>query len=238
MTHSLLAARTHPGARPVLLIHGFASNGRNDFENTGLVDALAAAGRGAIVVDLPGHGDGPALTRGGATTSDLARALADTIAASGQDVADVIGYSLGARLAWALAGTGAVRRLVLGGLGAMDPFAGMDVDALAAVAAGSAAPADPMQGMFAQIITSPGLDTPSVLALIEGLGAEPFDPAAGAPTVPTLFVSGTEDQMSHGIEALVAAIPGATLDRVPGDHFAALGSPAFREAAVAFVTED
>lgn len=236
MTTSLLNVRTHPGARPVLLIHGFASNGRNDFESTGLVAALADAGRGAIVVTLPGHADGAALARGAATTSDLARALAETIAASGQDSADVIGYSLGARLGWALAATGAASRLVLGGLGPMDPFAGIDVDALAAVAAGSAAPTDPMQGMFAQIITSPGLDTASVLALIEGLAAEPFDPAVGAPEVPTLFLAGDADQMSQGIEALVASVPGASLRRVPGDHFAALGSAEFREAAVEFVT--
>ena len=42
--------------------------------------------------------------------------------------------------------------------------------------------------------------------------------------------------MSQGVDALVAAVPGSSLVRVPGDHLGALASPEFREAAVGFVT--
>lgn len=236
MTNSLLASRALPAGDAVLLVHGFASNGESDWVATGFADALAAAGRGAIIVDLPGHGAGPALARGQARTSDIANALADVIADTGAESLDVVGYSLGARLAWALASTGRVRRLVLGGLSPLDPFAALDVDALSAVVSGEAAPADPMQGMFAHMLSSPNVDAPSVLALIEGLGAEPFAPAVGAPTVPTLFVGGTEDPMSQGVDALAAAVPGSRVVRVPGDHLGALASPEFRDAALAFLS--
>lgn len=236
MTNSLLSSRTHPGPDPVLLIHGIASNGERDWDSTGFIAALAAAGRGAITVDLPGHGTGPALERGATATHDLAEALAAVIAESGADQRDVVGYSLGARLAWALAATGRVRRLVLGGLSPMDPFAGFDVDGLVAVLAGTAAPADPMQGMFAHMLSAPGLDAPSVVALIEALGREPFDPAQGAPTGPTLFVAGADDPMAQGVDVLVAAVPGSDLVRVPGDHLGALASDEFRSAAIGFLT--
>ncbi|QAY58877.1 alpha/beta hydrolase [Microbacterium protaetiae] len=237
MTNTLLTVRNLPGADAVLLIHGLASDGRSDWETTGVVQALADAGRGAIVVDLPGHGDGPSLHRGQATTSDIAAALADAIADAGLEVADVIAYSLGARLAWTLAGSGLVRRLVLGGLSPMDPFGEIDVDALEA-AAGGAVPADPMIGMLAQILRAPGVDAASVVGLIDALHAEPFDAGVDAPTCPTLFISGSDDQMSQGVEALVTAVPGSTLERVPGDHLGALASPEFRAAAVRFVTTD
>ena len=46
----------------------------------------------------------------------------------GQELADVIGYSLGARLAWSPAATGRVGRLVLGGLSPTDPIAGVDIE--------------------------------------------------------------------------------------------------------------
>lgn len=233
MTNRLLTTIVFPGADPVLLIHGFTSDGTRDFVETGIVTALADAGRGAIVVDLPGHGQGPSLERGGARTSDLALALAE---AAGGASFDVIGYSLGARLAWAVAACGGVCRLVLGGLGAMDPFAGIDADALTEVVAGRSAPADPMQGMFAQMLGAPGLDAGSVIALMEGLGAEPFDPARDVPSVPTLALVGMDDPMSQGIDQIVAAMPHGRLQRVPGDHLAALRSPGFREAAVDFVT--
>jgi pimeloyl-ACP methyl ester carboxylesterase len=175
---TLATVRTFPGADPVLLVHGLASDGAADWEASGFVDALASRCRGAIVVDLPGHGEGPALARGKATTITIVRALADVVDAAqpvgeegtepAHDVADrlgrgterhvaldVVAYSMGARLAWALAATGRVRRLVLGGLSAMEPFAALDADALAAVVAGDREPADPLHGMFAELLRAP-----------------------------------------------------------------------------------
>lgn len=253
-----MAVRTFPRANPVLLVHGLASDGAADWEASGFVDALASHGRGAIVVDLPGHGEGPALARGEATTGTIVRALADVVDAAqpvveagtqptggaadhqGRDAErhgalDVVAYSMGARLAWALAATGRVRRLVLGGLSPMEPFAALDADALAAIVAGEREPADPLHGMFAQLLGTPGIDAPSVIALMEGLGAEPFDPAQDVPMVPTLFISGVDDPVAQGVDELAASVPGARLVRVPGDHHAALHSPQFRDAALEFL---
>lgn len=237
MTDSLLTVRTVAGENPVLLIHGLGSNSRSDWEASGFVDALTSAGRGAILVDLPGHGDGPALARGEVTTGGIAAALAAAVDEHAGGRVDVIGYSLGARLAWALAATGRVNRLVLGGLSPMEPFALVNLDALADAAAGKGAPADPITGMFAGMLGAPGLDPTSVIALIGALAAEPFDATKDVPQVPTLFVSGEGDQMAQGVEQMVAGVPGATLVRVPGDHFGALASPEFRAAAIGFVTE-
>lgn len=41
--------------------------------------------------------------------------------------------------------------------------------------------------------------------------------------------------MTQGIEGLAAALPQATLERVPGDHRGALDSAELRAAALAFL---
>jgi len=231
-----------PGASlpPVVLLHGFASSGHEDFAATGWPQALADAGRTSHVVDLPGHGASPAVAADSATTTAVVDTIIAAIDALGVDQVDVVAYSLGARLAWELpsASGGRVRRMVLGGLSPFEPFAAVDVDALLlATGAGAGATIDPLTGMMAGMVSAPGRDTASLVALIAGLGAEPFSPQDGVPDVPTLFVAGSEDPMSGGIEQLVGAVPGASIVRVPGDHRGALDSAEFREAAVAYLAE-
>ncbi|MFK3671335.1 alpha/beta fold hydrolase [Leifsonia aquatica] len=222
---------------PVLLLHGFASSSAEDFGDW--ADALAAAGREAYLVDLPGHGGSPAVPGADAgTTSAVVAALAAVVRSIDAERVDVIGYSLGARLAWELpAATGCVGRLVLGGLSPFEPFAGVDIVAIARAVDGEP-PADPFVGMMAGMVSGAGRDTDSLLALMAGLGSEPFapeDPAASRPDVPTLLVAGADDPMTQGLEGLTAVVPDARLVRAPGDHLGALHSPAFREAALTFL---
>ncbi len=232
--HSTPAAAGTTAHPPVLLIHGFAATAEEDFLATGWPEALAAAGHDVHAVDLPGHGDSPAVSRHAATTSAVVSALAAVIADLGDEV-DVVGYSLGARLAWELpAATGHVRRLVLGGLSPFEPFAAVDVDAVAAASAGAPA-AEPLVGMMATMVSAPGRDTASLLALMAGLGSEPFDPSRGAPAVPTLIVRGEDDPMTQGLEGLASTLPDARFQTVPGDHRGALDSAEFRAAVVRFL---
>ncbi|WP_029947400.1 alpha/beta fold hydrolase [Leifsonia aquatica] len=234
--HRLTAVRQPAPLPPVLLLHGFASSARADFG--AWAELLADAGRDAYLIDLPGHGDSPAIAGTAATTDAVVAALASTVDALGAERVDVIGYSLGARLAWELpAATGRVRRLVLGGLSPFEPFAGVDVVAVARAVDGEP-PADPFAGMMAGMVSGPGRDTDSLLALIAGLGSQPFapeDPAATRPDVPTLFVAGADDAMTQGLEGLTAIVPDARLVRVPGDHLGALASSEFRAAALTFL---
>src|SRR3954462_6906784 len=47
---------TDAGLRPVLLLHGFSSSSKLNWEDSGWLTALLDAGRRVITVDLPGHG--------------------------------------------------------------------------------------------------------------------------------------------------------------------------------------
>lgn len=229
----VLPVHTFAGTRPVLLIHGFTRSAELDWIETGWPEALAAAGRGAIAVDLPGHGTGPTVARGAMSVDAIIAAIVAAIDGTGEKVVDVIGYSLGAKLAWNLAATGRVRRLVLGGMSPTNPNTAIDVDLLGAVARGEAEPPDPKYARLAEWVSIPRLDRDTLLWLIEALDADEFDPIVNPPQLPTLFVAGDEDsQLDHIAETL----PFATYVVVPGDHYRALISAEFRTAAIDFVT--
>ena len=105
---------------PILLIHGFASNIATNWRLTHWLQSLTEAGRRVIAFDTRGHGRSeklyePALYGAPAMAED-ARRLLDHL---GIVRADVMGYSMGARIAvfFALAHPERVRSLILGGVG-------------------------------------------------------------------------------------------------------------------------
>lgn len=235
MTTLFVSHRPGTG-RPIVFLHGLASSGSRDWPESAWRNVVD--GRPSIVIDLPAHGDSPAA--GVLTTSRLLDALASAIiGAAGTGEVDVVGYSLGARLAWDLAGHPSlrVRRLALGGLAADEPFAFVDLDAARSALLGGAAPSDPLTGMIAHMATLPGNDALGILDLIEGLAAEPFRPADRAPEQPALLLGGEADEMAAGIDDLARLLPQGSASCVPGDHLGALQSPEFRAAVGAFLAD-
>lgn len=94
-----------------LLLHGFT--GSSQSWGDGLIDALASLGPPPVLVDLPGHG-----RHAGDTDPDhfTLEAVLESIGdASGGEPIDLVGYSMGGRLAlaYAVAHPEAVRTLVL-----------------------------------------------------------------------------------------------------------------------------
>ncbi|WEK62502.1 MAG: alpha/beta hydrolase [Candidatus Microbacterium colombiense] len=228
---SPLSIAHHPGSgRPVVFLHGLASRGEQDWPEAEW--AAVFDDRPRLVVDLPAHGDSPALGVSG--TSAVLDALATGI---GAEEVDVVAYSLGARLAWDLARRPdvTVRRLVLGGLSAGEPFAAVDLAATRAALAGGPAPSDPLTAMIGHMISLPGNRPDALIDLIEGLAAEPFAPDHDGPRMPVMLLGGADDGMAAGIDALTALLPDARTTRVPGDHLAALHAPEFRDAVRNFL---
>lgn len=229
------------GARPVIALHGLASDGATDW--AGWSDALSEAGFSPYIVDLPGHGasvpvDGADQVRADriiAAVSELAdRAARET----GVERVDVIGYSLGARLAWDVPRANPrVRRLALGGLSPAEPFGALDLDALRRVAVDGAEAPDELTGMIAGMISGPGHDAASLVNVVSGLAAVPFDPAT-PPQVPTLLVAGDSDPMSQGADAVADTLPQGRFEQVPGDHLGALAGEDFRRLVLDFLTAD
>ena len=105
---------------PILLIHGFASTHAVNWANTLWIKTLTEAGRRVIAFDNRGHGQSDKLYEPTDYATPLmaedARRLLDYI---GIERADVMGYSMGARISafLALAHGKRVRSAILGGLG-------------------------------------------------------------------------------------------------------------------------
>src|SRR2546430_15321615 len=103
---------------PIVLIHGFASTAAINWVHPGWVTTLTKARRRVIALDNRGHGESskpydPAAYQS-ATMAEDVRALLDHL---GVARADVMGYSMGARIAayLTLAHPDRVRSLILGG---------------------------------------------------------------------------------------------------------------------------
>ncbi|MCC3277467.1 alpha/beta hydrolase [Arthrobacter sp. zg-Y20] len=242
-------AAADAGLRPVLLLHGFASNSQLNWHDAGWVSALVAAGRRVITVDLPGHGASAAPAdldsyRPSRIRADLlqvaqdagVRPLADGDPASGLDV---VGYSLGSRLAWEFGATQPelVHRMVLGGPGSADPLAEFDLDAAREAAAGGAPVADPRTAellRMAQLV--PGNNLAALFRMVEAIKEEPFNPEAAVPAMPLLLVAGDRDDLAATAPELAALSGRAELLELPArTHANAVTSRAFKSAALDFL---
>jgi pimeloyl-ACP methyl ester carboxylesterase len=241
------------GFRPVLLLHGFSSSSKLNWEDSGWLAALLEAGRRVITVDLPGHGrsgapedmDSYSPSRIRADLLQLVfdagvRPLRDGDPSSGLDV---IGYSLGSRLAWEFGATQheLVHRLVLGGPNVADPLA--DFDLIAAqryLADGTPIADESTAGLLKMAMLLPSNNIFALLSLIEAIKTEPYDPAEAVPRMPMLLVAGEKDDRAATMPELAAlgAKAGGMVEQLvlPGrNHTNAITSRAFKQGAISFL---
>lgn len=249
----VLEPASDAGLRPVLLLHGFSSSGKLNWHDTGWVAALLEAGRRIITVDLPGHGrsgapedmDSYSPSRIRADLLQIAfdagvRPLHDGDPASG---VDVVGYSLGARLAWEFGATQPeiVHRLVLGGPNIADPLAAFDlIAAQHYLADGTPIADESTAGLLKMAMLLPTNNIFALLSLVDAIKAEPFDPAEAVPHMPMLLVAGDKDERAATMPQLAAlAIRAGSMAEqllLPGrNHTNAITSRAFKQGAIAFL---
>lgn len=237
-----LAYLDEGSGEPVLLIHGFASSRLVNWVYPGWVETLKTAGRRVIAIDNRGHGDSeklydPADYHLSTMAADAARLL-DHL---GVARADVMGYSMGARIAATLAieHPERVRSLVVGGLGAamMTGMLSAEPIAQALEASSIAAVSDPTGRTFRQFAEQTKSDRLALAACIRS-SREPI-PAERAATIacPTLIAVGTKDLIAGSPAELAAVIPGAEVLDIPGrDHMVAVGDRVFKQGVVEFLS--
>ena len=228
---------------PILLIHGFASTGRVNWWEPGWVQTLTGAGRKVITIDNRGHGGSqklydPALYPATEMAED-ARLLLDHL---GFAQADVMGYSMGARVAAFLTirHPDRVRRAVFAGL-ASRMITG--VGGGEAIARGLEAPSrddidDPGARSFRIFAEHTKSDLRALAACIRS-SREKISPADLATIkVPVLVVAGETDEIAGDVETLVRAIPGARGVVLPNrNHMNAVGDKGYKAAVVKFLSE-
>jgi pimeloyl-ACP methyl ester carboxylesterase len=229
---------------PVLLIHGFASNARVNWRDTLWVETLAGAGHQVIAHDNRGHGQSQKLydpaDYGAYEMAEDARRLLDHLEIA---QADVIGYSMGARLTalLAIAHPDRVRRAVLGGLAAnmIRGLGGSETIAKALEADDAATITDPAARGFRAFAEQTDSDLRALAACMRGSRQAVSKQTLARIACPVLVVAGEADEIAGPVEPLVAAIPDARGLPLPGrDHMKAVGDRLFKQKVVAFLGEN
>ena len=226
---------------PILLIHGFASYHVINWLSTGWHKTLAHDGRRVIAFDNRGHGaSGKLYDPADYATAIMAQDAAGLLAYLGVARADVMGYSMGARIAafLARANTGLVRGLILGGLGDhLVNGVGLPLKIAEAMEAPSLdALSDPMQRMFRKFAEGTQSDLRALAACIRG-SRQTLTPAEAASILtPTLIAIGTNDDVAGNPHKLAAMMGAATAFGIAGrDHNLAVGDRSYKQAALDFL---
>jgi pimeloyl-ACP methyl ester carboxylesterase len=236
-----IAYQTAGGGPPVLLIHGFASNGAVNWVFTGWTDTLAKAGFRSIVIDNRGHGQSAKLydprDYGIPAMAEDARRLLDHL---GIGAAAVMGYSMGARIASFLtvAHPSRVSRAVFAGLAAnlMGGIGGGEASASGLEAASLDEVTGAAPRAFRAFAEQTRGDLKALAACMRSprrtITAEEF----AAVKCPVLVVAGEKDEIAGPMPPILAAIPGAKGVVLPGrNHMNAVGDKGYKAAVVDFL---
>lgn len=224
--------------RPIVLVHGFASDYTLNWVGTRWQETLIGAGFKVIGLDCRGHGqsDKPhdaAAYRTGIMAGDVVRLLDH----AGVAEAEYLGYSMGARIGLQVVMDHPSRltRAVLGGIGtagALDRS-----EAIARALLTGEPTDDPIAQTFYKFAAArPTNDLVALAACIRGLRPN-ADPAQLARIrTPILIVVGDHDTIARGAPDLVELVPSARLVTISDrDHMSAVPARDFKRAALEFL---
>ena len=238
-----LAPEGEARGEPILLVHGFASTHSVNWVGPSWTKTLTRAGYRVVAFDNRGHGrsetfyapsdyDTPKM-------AEDARGLLDHL---GIERADVMGYSMGARISayLALAHPDRVRSLLLGGLGIhLVDGVGLPLGIADAMEAPSLADlTDPTQRMFRAFAEANKQDLRALAACIRGSRQTLSREEVGQIAMPVLVSVGTNDPIAGSPAELAALMPNARALDIPGrDHNLAVGDRTHKEGVLAFLAE-
>jgi len=227
---------------PILLVHGFASTKNVNWVYPTWVSELRKNGRRVIALDNRGHGESaklydPAEYSIPIMASDVV-ALMDHLSIPR---ADIMGYSLGARMtAWlGLTKPERLRSAILGGIGmAMVDGGGPGENVAAALEAPSLEEvSDPVGRTFRAFADQTRSDRRALAACLRGSrGLMSRDEVTGI-NVPVLIAVGTTDEVAGSAHGLGDLIPGAEVLDIPNrDHMRAVGDKVYKTGVVDFLS--
>jgi pimeloyl-ACP methyl ester carboxylesterase len=226
---------------PIVLVHGFASTHAVNWMFTQWVKTLTEDGRRVVVLDNRGHGKSQKLYDPAQYALDLmASDVANLMDHLSIARADVMGYSLGARIATVLtlAKPERVRSLILGGIGQyLVQDAGLPSGLAEAMEAERIEDIDnSMLKIFRGFAESTRSDLKALAACARG-ARKALDPALLSKIAcPVLVCVGTRDDVAGDPSPLEPLFRNVRIVDIPGrDHNRAVGDRIYKQAVLEFL---
>jgi pimeloyl-ACP methyl ester carboxylesterase len=226
---------------PILLVHGFASNARVNWQATGWIKTLLAAGYRVICIDNRGHGESeklydPAQYSAPVMAEDSGRLL-DHL---GITQAAIMGYSMGARISAFLTiqQPHKVSRVIFAGLAErmVTGVSGSEAIAEGLLANDVRDVADLAARSFRIFAENTKSDLKALAACIRSSRVKIMPEALGQIQCPVLIVAGELDTISGPVQPLVDLIPGSVGITLPArNHMNAVGDLGYKKAVLEFL---
>ena len=227
---------------PILLVHGFASSKNVNWVYPTWVSELKKNGRRVIALDNRGHGESSKLYD--SAQYEIANMAGDVVALMDHleiARADVMGYSMGARMTAVIAREQPqrLRSAILGGIGiGMIEGGGPGENVATALEAPSLDDVtDPVGRTFRAFADQTRSDRRALAACLRGSRRlMTHDEAAGI-DVPVLIAVGTTDEVAGSAQALGKVIPGSEVLDIPNrDHMRAVGDKIYKAGVIDFLS--
>jgi len=232
----------------IVLIHGFASNRRENWQRLGWYGAFERKAIRAVALDCRGHGESgkpldPSAYSRDAMVGDVL-ALMDHL---GIEHTDLMGYSMGARIALAAALKSPDRfgHVVLGGVGErlFEPPRADRGMAEAMEAEDPDSIVDSLLRSFRYFADELRENRLALAALsrasLRFVDDDDMRVACGNLRLPVLVVAGARDTLAGDPEPLAQAFPNGRAVTLPGcDHFSAIPHGLFKAAVFDFLADD
>lgn len=206
--------------RPLVLLHGYLSNGLDQWFRTGHAARLAAAGHRVILPDLRAHGASDAPHD---PTLYLDEPLLDDVLELIEHLGlvdyDLGGYSLGGRLSTRMLALGApVRRAAIVGIGLNETVnASGRGERYRGLLGEPPAPANAAEQRLLAHLDRSGADREALLLVLDSFHDTPVE-AVAAIEVPTLVLVGDADERREEAQRLAATLPHGEFREITGDH--------------------
>lgn len=225
----------------VLLVHGFASNGKVNWVDTGWVDALVEAGYRVVTIDNRGHGKSEKIYDTAAyPSSEMAKDSINLIDYLGVKDVAIMGYSMGARISAyvAMGAPDKVACAVFGGLGErMTVGMSNSTTIVDALLAPTLEEVKDRTGRTFRIFAEHTKSDLKALAACMGSSRQKITEEDVAKIdVPVLVAVGSDDDVGGRPEPLAALMAqGESLVIEGRDHMRATGDKQFKEGVLDFL---
>lgn len=235
------------GGPAVLLLHGFTSNYRETWCDSGWVCDLVKAGWSPIGIDLRGHGlSGKPHSPAEYAPRTLVEDVLAVLDALKLRQVHAMGFSMGGGVLLNLArsDSGRLRRAVVAGVGDAAIRGGPDNGDLRAIAAAVDASDDqvvdhPLAGRVRRLASRPGNDPAALGAMLRAGGWPGYVVEPGPVSVPLLIGHAGRDEFMTSVGRLRRTLDGASWLEMPqASHTDLLHAPGFRSAVLRFLADE